>query len=381
MVFIDERLYNILSLSLVFGCGSQKAVKIYLALKESNRFGITLKEALKGVDIDGKSRERLLGVNERDIEKIIGDCGNNGIRILPIYDECYPECLRNISVPPLVLFIKGTLPDFDNQPAFCIVGPRKITEFGYKAAYSLARRLAKSGMIIISGSAAGGDYAAHTGALSAGGRCVMVLADGIVTEMNSKNHKLCDSILKDGCIISETLPGDKARKYSFPIRNRIMSGLGLGVAVVEAPEKSGTLITANHAAEQGRDVFVVPGNPADPAYKGSNSLLRDGAIPLIDASDIFTRYIADFPEKINIQKAFEEKKDKPLKKNLQKKSLCSLSKEAQIVYNNLAKPEFTADDLIVPELDTGSILSALTELEIEHLIISIPGGTYKISDQ
>ena len=280
-----------------------------------------------------------------------------------------------------MLFVKGNLPDFDNEPVFCIVGPRRITDFGKKAAFSLARRISKAGMITVSGTACGADTEVHRGALDAGGISVMVSADGIMTELNSSNRLLCRKILERGCIISECPPYAKAYKYSFPIRNRIMSGLSLGVAVVEAPEKSGALITAGHALEQGRDVFVVPGNPANKAYKGSNALLRDGAIPLLDTSDIFTRYIPDFPDKIDLGRAFAEDITKTANKKPDKKSLSGLSKEAVLVYNNLVKPEFTVDDLAHLDIDGGALLSALTELEFEHFIKPLPGGAYKISDK
>ena len=377
---MDNRIYNILLLNAVFGAGSQKAVKIYAKLNEMRLLDLPIEKSVLKVGIDDTTRERLLGVKKERINKVISDCKSADIRILPIYDTGYPECLRNIAVPPIVLFVKGELPDFDNLPVFCIVGPRKITDFGRKAAYSLARRLSKAGMIIVSGSAEGGDFSAHSGVLSVSGKSVMVSADGIITQLNSKNHLLCKNLLKNGCIISECPPREVARKYSFPIRNRIMSGLSLGVAIVEAPEKSGTLITASHAADQGKDVFVIPGNPTDNAYKGTNALLRDGAMPLLEASDIFLRYSEEFPEQIDIKKAYSGEDSKKLKKNSQKKLLSALSKEAQLVYNNLNEHQFSADDLYVPELDAGSLISALTELEIEHYIISVPGGTYKISD-
>ncbi|MBR4761622.1 MAG: DNA-protecting protein DprA, partial [Clostridia bacterium] len=191
----------------------------------------------------------------------------------------------------------------------------------------------------------------------------------------SKNRALCEKVLENGCIISENYPTGKAAKFSFPVRNRLLSGLSLGVAVIEAPLKSGALITAAHAVEQGRDVFVIPGGLADKCYKGSNALLRDGAIPLIDTYDIFSRYIFDFPDKINVEKAFSDEKNK----KIQKKSLSGLSKEAVLVYNNLVKPEFTVDDLSGLDIDGGALLSALTELEMEHLVTSLPGGLYKKS--
>lgn len=381
MTMAENRLYNVIALLRAFGAGSRRSAALYEALCRENMLDAPLDGLKKCAAADEKCRERISAVSAEEIKKIIEDCESAGIDIIPVFDARYPECLRNISVPPLALFIKGAFPDFDSEPTFCIVGPRKVSEFGRKAAYSLSRRLAKSGMVIVSGTAVGADTAAHEGAISASGRSVMVAADGIITQLESKNRAFVKRVIANGCIISENPPRDKAYKFSFPVRNRIMSGLSLGVAVIEAPDKSGALITAAHAAEQGKDVFVIPGNPADAAYKGSNALLRDGAIPLLDSSDIFTRYVAAFPEKIDIKKAFTEEKREKLKKSSQKKSVSGLSKEALLVYNSLVKPEFTVDDLSVSDIDGAMLLSALTELEFEHLITSLPGGKYKISNQ
>lgn len=363
-----------------FGAGSVRATRIYEAVCRDGYIDLPFDEFVKCDCIDDKLRERLVTVQKSVTDKVLRQCERENIRILPVFDDCFPECLRNIPVPPVILYTKGELPDFDRVPVFCIVGPRKVSDFGKKAAYSLSRRLSKAGFTIVSGAAVGADTAAHLGAVSAGVRSVMVTANGIAAELNSSNRSLCGKVLENGCIISENPPYSQARKFSFPVRNRIMSGLSLGVAVVEAPEKSGALITASHAAEQGRDVFVIPGSPADAAYKGSNALLRDGAIPLLDASDVFSKYIFDFPEQIDVEKAFSADKNKELKKNSQKKSPAGLSKEAVLVYNSLVKPEFTVDDLSVPGVSGSALLGVITELEMEHLIVSLPGGIYKISD-
>ena len=379
MINIENRLYNTLTLACAFSAGSVKSARIYEALCRDGCINLPFGEFVKCDCIDDKLRERLDAV-QSVTGKVLKQCERENIRILPAFDDCFPECLRNIPVPPVILYTKGELPDFDRVPAFCIVGPRKVSDFGKKAAYSLSRRLSKAGFTVVSGAAVGADTAAHLGAVSVGGKSVMVSARGIAAELNSGDRSLCAKILENGCIISENPPYSQASKFSFPVRNRLMSGLSLGVAVVEAPEKSGALITASHAAEQGKDVFVIPGSPADKAYKGSNALLRDGAIPLLDASDVFSKYIFDFPEQIDIKKAFSGEANKELKKNSQKKSLAGLSKEAGLVYNNIVKPEFTVDDLSAADVSGSALLSALTELEMEHLIVSLPGGIYKISD-
>ena len=153
-----------------------------------------------------------------------------------------------------------------------------------------------------------------------------------------------------------------------------MSALSLGTVVVEAGSKSGALITAAHANEQGRDVFVIPGLPGDPHYIGSNALLRDGARPLLDTSDIFNEYIPRFPDKINIENAFR-KQDKKINKKIINSGL---SKTAQIVYNQLDKRKFYPDELIDDKISAGDLISALTELEIEGIIRAVPGGMYEL---
>ncbi|MBE6787835.1 MAG: DNA-protecting protein DprA, partial [Ruminococcaceae bacterium] len=180
-----------------------------------------------------------------------------------------------------------------------------------------------------------------------------------------------------GCLISEYPPDIPITRYTFPVRNRIISALALGTVVIEAGIRSGALITANHAIEQGKDVFVVPGNPNVTEYKGSNALLRDGAKPLLDAGDIFSEYISRFSDKIDIEKAFK-KEPKPVTPQKNKKILNeTLSNEAKIVYNCIDTQKFYPDELECG-LDSNKLLSALTELEMEFFIRALPGGQYEI---
>lgn len=314
--------------------------------------------------------------------KIAADCLKYGIEIITLEDKKYPHCLSVINDPPLVLYVKGEMPDFDDSPAVCIVGPRKVSEYGKKAAYSLAFRLSRAGITVVSGGAVGADYYAHAGALKAGGKTVLVMACGIESGYLMKNEALRRRTAESGCVLSEYPPETKATRFSFPVRNRIMSALASATAVVEAGNKSGALITAGHALEQGKDVFVIPGSPSAKEYEGSNALLRDGARPLLDASDIFNEYILRFPDKIDIKKAYEEHKktpEKAQKTEVHKKlSNETLSKEAKIVYNHLDKHKFYPEEITGTGLDSQQVLAALTELEIELLIRALPGGCYEL---
>jgi len=321
--------------------------------------------------------EKMLKTPIEDAVKIIDECNKKKIKIIKYTDEKYPNTLKTICNPPIVLYVKGSLPDFDNTPVISIVGPRKVSEFGKKASYSLSYRLGKAGFIVVSGGAVGSDTYAHIGALKADAKTVLVMGCGFNVSYLEENRALREHIEKCGCLISEYPPDIPITRYTFPVRNRIISALALGTVVIEAGIRSGALITANHAIEQGKDVFVVPGNPNVTEYKGSNALLRDGAKPLLDAGDIFSEYISRFSDKIDIEKAFK-KEPKPVTPQKNKKILNeTLSNEAKIVYNCIDTQKFYPDELECG-LDSNKLLSALTELEMEFFIRALPGGQYEI---
>ena len=381
---ISYSIKNMLILQKVFGFGTVSAERHYMILKEQDLLDKPINTVLSQIRTEKRYIDALKKCNTDFADKILKDCKENGITILPIFDKGYPEILRNIFQPPLVLYVKGNMPDFDNEPSICIVGPRKASQYGIKAAYSLGYRMAKAGMIVVSGGALGCDSAAHKGALRVKGKTVAILGCGIGNSYLSQNKELRDEITQSSCIISEYPPFAPVTKYSFPVRNRILAGLCDATVVVEASEDSGALITARHANEQGREVFVIPGNPSLDHYKGSNKLLRDGAHPLIDANDIFNEYITHYHDKLDIKRAFEKEKFENTEKEseniekFQKKSTEGLSKEAKIVYNYLNKQQFTADDILSAGITDEDMLSALTELEIEHFIRAMPGGNYII---
>ena len=370
-------LVNIILIQQCFGAGSIKAVKILNILRESELLESSLELSKLLLVIEKKDAEKLVSFDKNNIYKIIDDCLSNDICIVTVCDKNYPNQLRNIVDYPIALYIKGECISFDDTPLISVVGPRKISDFGKKAAFSIAKRLSKAGMIIVSGAALGADTFAHKGALYAQGKTIAVLGCGICYDYLSENRALREEISNNGCLISEYPPYTAATKYSFPVRNRIISGLSLGTVVIEASLKSGSLITARLANEQGRDVIVIPGNPSLENYKGSNALLRDGAIPLLDTMDIFNLYRKTFLGKIDVEKAFADDKEE-ISKKTQKKLQLGLSNDAKIVYNNLNSQKFTADDLIGLDLNDDQLLAALTELEIEGIIKALPGGSYEL---
>ncbi|NLM42477.1 MAG: DNA-protecting protein DprA [Clostridiales bacterium] len=231
-------------------------------------------------------------INNRDIEKIeryLGKVKENNIKVYTIDDKEYPENLKHIYDPPPVLYVKGNIDKIDDN-AIAIVGSRKATDYGLKVAKRLGMELAEAGITVVSGMAIGIDSAAHRGALKAGGRTIAVFACGLNHIYPKSGYSLAKEILKNGAIISEYPLGIKAAPNNFPARNRIISGISKGVVIVEASEKSGSLITADFALEQGRDVFAVPGNIEAPNSKGTNSLIKNGAKLVTCVDDILEEY-------------------------------------------------------------------------------------------
>ncbi len=236
------------------------------------------------------TRERLLAevVEARskldpvlELEKLARD----GISVVTIPDDGYPRLLREIGAPPPVLFFRGQILETDSA-AVAVVGTRRSTPYGREMTATIAGGLAQAGVTIVSGLAMGIDGFAHRAALDAGGRTFAVLGSGIRDIYPREHRALADHIADCGAVMSDLPPGAKPDRWNFPARNRIISGLSLGVVVVEAPEKSGALITVDFAADQGRDVFVVPGAVTALKSAGCNRLLRDGARAIRSAEDV-----------------------------------------------------------------------------------------------
>ncbi len=241
-------------------------------------------------------RKALLTKDLRKADGILEDCSRHGIHILTYQDAMYPQRLKNIDTPPLVLYYKGTLLPFDELPAVAVVGARKASGYGLTVAKRMGYQIGACGGTVVSGAARGIDSLALEGALSAGGKVCAVLGNGLDIVYPAEARGLYQDVAANGCLISEFAPGTPPLGQNFPRRNRIMSGLSLGVLVVEAAKKSGSLITANLALEQGRDVFAVPGNIGLAGCEGSNALLQEGALLATCGWDIMEQYAPLFPE-------------------------------------------------------------------------------------
>ena len=357
------------------------------------------------------------GIMDKDLAEcqgILDQCREKGIHILTYRDAAYPNRLKNIPDPPMVLYYKGSLPSFDELPVIGVVGTRKASVYGLTTAKRMGYQIAACGGTVVSGMATGIDGVAMKGALTAGGSVVGVLGCGADVVYPASNRWLYADTEKYGCILTEFPPGTAPLGRNFPRRNRIISGLSCGVLVVEAPEKSGALITARLSADQGRDIFVVPANIDVESAMGSNALMRDGAIPVSSGWDILSEYRYQFPSKVRQNrtpvrmtataeelsvereepaKVAQEPKKSPEKKpklsllrkkvidNSEKsayidfkKTHSALSADEQRIVSALENGQRLVDDVIAElELAPGVILASLTMLEIKGIVRRLPG--------
>ena len=230
---------------------------------------------------------------------ILEKCHEEGISILTLQDAAYPKRLKSIYDPPVVLYVKGRLPAMDEQAAVAIVGTRKCSPYGLKMAQKLAAEITLGGGLVVTGLAAGADSAAAKGALLAGGSCIGVLGCAIDEVFPAWNTELFSDVAAVGALVSEYPQGTPGASHHFPERNRIMSGLSVGAVIVEAPERSGAMITAAMALEQGREVFAVPGNADAPNSFGTNKLIREGATLVTRGWDVLEEYEHRFPARLS----------------------------------------------------------------------------------
>ncbi|MBQ8797379.1 MAG: DNA-processing protein DprA [Oscillospiraceae bacterium] len=338
--------------------------------------------------------EVLLNKDLHEAQTLRNICQRKNIGILPVLDKAYPRRLRNISDPPLLLYYKGILPDFEERPAIGVVGTRKATGYGLGVARRFGSQLAACGGLVISGGAAGVDTMALQGALDAGGQTVAVLGCGVDVTYPRTNRKIFMQIQEKGCLLSEYLPGEEPKPWHFPERNRIISGLSNGVLVIEAPAKSGALITARDALEQGRDVYAVPGNIDMPTCAGSNALLGDGAAAVFTGWDILKEYAAQYPDSVRhrqtgvakpvLQVAQPVEISKPDKKDIDNPANnsysvkidenISLTPAEQKVLSVLDRMPKAMDDVMAQlDIPAGEALKIITKLSLEGLVVNHPG--------
>jgi len=359
---VDSRLVAWIRLNMAEGMGIPRKLELLRILKTPEAvFELGCKE-LTGLGLKPHQAYSLLQPEKlQESEEILSICEKKGIRVIPLDDDEYPELLRYIHDPPLVLYVKGIIP---KGMCIGIVGSRKATGYGMDTAFRLASDLAEEGCVIVSGMARGIDTAAHTGALHAEGKTIAVLGCGPDKVYPPENRGLMERIIKNGAVISEYPPGTKPETYHFPVRNRIISGTSLGVIVVEASRKSGSLITAQAALEQGREVFAVPGNINHLNSQGTNRLIREGAKLVTSADDI----LEEIPWSLA---ALSERK------NTYDSEAEQLSYEEGIILETLKKEDLYGDEISARTGFPAHVLfSALLQLELKGLIRKDISGRY-----
>ena len=275
-----------LAFSHVPGVGSVRIRRLLDAFGNLEHAWHADESALRRAGMGPKTIESILRVrSELDLKLAYARLQKLGIRVLTLFSEDYPEPLKHIQGPPASLFVKGDIREHDRF-AVAIVGTRQASHYGKALAEKIASELASMGLTIISGLARGIDGIAHQAALGIKGRTLAVLGSGIDQIYPSEHRRLASQICKNGAVISEYPPGTAPEGHHFPARNRIIAGLAMGVIVIEAAERSGALITANFAADQGKEVFALPGDTHRKTSRGTNRLIQDGAHPLLDAKDV-----------------------------------------------------------------------------------------------
>ena len=345
-------------------------------------------------------------------EEILEICHREKLQILTYQDSAYPVQLKNIPDPPVLLYCKGSLPDLNGSAVIGVVGTRSASAYGLTTAKRMGYQIGRCGGIVVSGMAKGIDAEAMSGAMMAGAPVVGVLGCGADIVYPLSNRKLFRDTESYGCILSEFAPGTPPVGWHFPKRNRIISGLSCGVLVVEAPEKSGALITARQALDQGRDVFVVPANIDVASFDGSNRLMRDGAIPAFSGWDVFSEYESRYPDRIHRDSGIEQPPDLsvrteqiptakvaekvcvPKKKQSSGEEGCKkiidkaapspyidlndklpkLSHDEASIVAALRSGQRQVDDVIAETgMTTGKLLALLTMLELKGVIRRLPG--------
>ncbi len=304
--------------------------------------------------------ERIIQAREQvDLEKVWGRIESQGIKILTWKDEVYPQRLKEIEQPPPVLYVRG---DYllDDLFAVAIVGTRRVTPYGRQITEELSSYLASNGITVISGLARGVDAIAHQTALKAAGRTVGVLGSGVDKIYPPEHRQLAEKMMERGAIISDYAPGTPPDASNFPPRNRIISGLSLAVVVIEAGETSGALITAEFAAEQGREVFAVPGSILAPQSKGTNKLIQNGALPLLSVNDLM--------QALNLTRMGEHK--------AARKIIPADETEARLMNVLSAEPLHVDEIRNQTELPIEKVSATLALMELKGMVRQVGGMNY-----
>jgi len=329
-------------------------------------------EGLKAITVEQLHDTEILDKAQAEIERL----SVLGIQVVTLADDSYPPLLREIYDPPIVLYVKGDLNAILASPTIAIVGSRRCSTYGTNAANFLARELAANGIAIISGLARGIDGAAHRGVLEVRGKTVGVVGTGLDVIYPKEHKKLTEEIATTGAIISEFPLGTPPLAQNFPYRNRVISGLSLGVLVVEASEHSGSLITARLASEQGREVFAVPGNITSQTSFGPNYLIKDGAKLVQHWRDIVEEFPQHLKESLlGVEPRLATKDDIPTQPTFEEVVLSQ--NEQKLLAILAADVASHIDELLLSSgLSSPELTSTLLGLEMKDRIKSLPGRCF-----
>jgi DNA processing protein len=326
------------------------------------------------LQIAGFNNKAIQSIRSAEIssqEKTLQWCKQENCQIITLQDSAYPALLKEISDPPLVLFIQGNINTL-SQPQIAMVGTRNPTHNGRDNAHHFARALTQAGLVITSGLATGIDGASHHGALKEGKPTIAVLGSGLAHIYPVIHQQLARQISENGALVTEFSPWMEPKSFNFPRRNRIISGLSLGVFVIEATLKSGSLITARYAAEQGRDVFAIPGSIHNPQARGCHQLIRQGAKLVETAADIIEEISALHHASSWVDLKADPRKPSTKPTNLDKKHLDLL--------NFIGYEVTTMDTLITRSgLTVSQVSSMLLSLELQSYVNLTPGGYVRTS--
>lgn len=388
---MDERIYWIwLQQSLKYGNHKVKDIlELYDSIEEFYKSG---EHSWRLCGFFSNSEINSMNSTSLDIARAIYlKCKNLGYHILTLSDRNYSKLLFSISNPPVVLYAKGDISILNASLTISIVGTRSATRYGIEMAHEMSYKIAKNNGVVVSGGALGIDTAAHRGALDAEGKTIAVLGCGINYRYLLENESLRNKIADTGLLLSEYPPDYRSYNYNFPMRNRIISGLSLATIVVEAGKKSGSLITANLANEQNRDVFVVPVDSRSALSTGSQSLINDGALAISDIEDVINQYKMISENELPKEKISFLRKNYSFDNNVKniskfkteqpKKEFPNISKLAKLVYDVICEGRINVDSIKRRlDIDIKDLLCVLTELELYGLIKACPGHSYEKSN-
>ena len=374
-------------------------------------------ETIDRLEIGDELKAKLKNKSSAEAKKIYYWCRERGVRLLAYDDPAFPERLKTIGRKPVLLYCKGREIDLNDNLLIAMVGTRRMTSYGKRTAYSISYDLARAGAVVVSGMALGVDGVCHQGALDALGDTVAILGCGIDIAYPKENLDLMIALENKGLILTEYKPGTHPSKTTFPTRNRLISGISQGTFVIEGDRRSGAMITARCAREQGRDLFALPGMVGEQNSEGTNALLCDGATPVTSAFDLLANYKILYPDRIFTERIPVYRPSVKLTPVRQPKTARKAAQEAQTAAQNSPRAaenkteqtpepvgpaprkaapqdlsaaeraicealERSADPLTADQiagatgLNISDVMTELTMMEIKGLLTALPGGRF-----